>query len=59
MAEVGKQVNVRLSDKAKDVHGNGAVMSTCACCHIKVSIPKCQVQQLWQDWTSQTDVQTT
>ena len=25
----------------------------------KVSIPQCQVQQLWQDWTSQSDVQTT
>ena len=31
----------------------GVVMSTCAC------IPQCQVQQLWQDRTSQSDVQTT
>ena len=43
----------------------GAVMSTCACCgkagheKSKMSIPQCEAQQLWQDWTSQSDVQTT
>ena len=43
----------------------GAVMSTCACCgkagheKARLSIPQCEVQQLWQDWTSQSDVQTT
>ena len=42
----------------------GAVMSSCACCgkagHEKeVSIPQCEVRQLWQDRTSQSDVQTT
>ena len=25
----------------------------------EMSIPQCQVQQFWQDWTSQSDVQTT
>ena len=42
----------------------GAVVSTCAYCgkaghEREVSIPQCQVQQLRQDWTSQSDVQTT
>ena len=34
----------------------GAVMSTCACWtrESEVSIPQCEVQQLWQDW-SQSD----
>ena len=48
----------------------GAVMSTCACCdkagHEKArcrfrnaKCSNCEVQQLRQDWTSQSDVQTT
>ena len=43
----------------------GAVVSTCACCgssgtrESAVSIPQCQMHQLWQDWTSQEDVQAT
>ena len=43
----------------------GAVMTTCACCgkagheESEVSIPQCEVQQLWQECTSQSDVQTT
>ena len=40
----------------------GDVMSTCSCCgkagH-ETAGPQCQVQQLWQDQTSQSDVQTT
>ena len=37
----------------------GAVVSMCACCGKAGQIPQCEVQQLWQDWASHSDVQTT